>query len=326
MSETSSIGFDDIQKAAARLLGHAVRTPLLTSAALDAHLGQRVFLKPEMLQVAGSFKFRGAYNRISQLSATEKAAGVIAWSSGNHAQGVAAAARSIGVRATIVMPEDAPAIKIANTRALGGEIVFYDRYGQDREEIAYDLAARQGGVIVPSYDDPYIIAGQGTAGLEIFTDVESAGARLDALLVCCGGGGLIAGCGIALQALSPATHLFAVEPEGYDDHARSLLSGTRERADITKTSICDALLAPCPGSMTFPINKEILKGGLVVSDAEVRDAVAFAFETLKLVVEPGGAVALAALLSGKVPAGYKTVGVMLSGGNIDPQMFADIIG
>ncbi len=319
------IQFQDVETAAERIAGKAVQTGLLSNYALDQELGREVFLKPEMLQVSGSFKFRGAYNRIAQLNEKERQQGVIAWSSGNHAQGVAAAAAREGVRARIVMPEDAPAIKLENTRALGGEVITYDRYSEDREAISYALAERDGGVIVPSYDDPHIIAGQGTAGLEIFRDAERLGKKIDALLICCGGGGLTAGCVLAAEALSPQTDVFCVEPEFYDDHARSLQSGERERADTSKRSICDALLSPTPGELTFAINRERLAGGLVVSEEEVRAAMRYAFRVLKLVVEPGGAVALAALLSGKLPKAYGSVAVMLSGGNVDPQFFAGVL-
>ena len=315
--------FVDVEAAAQRLAGIAVRTPLLTSPALDESVGRSVLLKPETLQRGGSFKFRGAYNRLAMLTADERRAGVVAWSSGNHAQGVAAAARLLGVRARIVMPADAPAIKLANTRALGAEVITYDRYTGDREAIARSLAERDGGVLVPSYDDPAIIAGQGTAGLELFQDTPQA---LDALLVCCGGGGLTAGCALALEALSPQTHLFCVEPEGYDDHARSLASGRRERADPSRSSICDALLSPTPGALTFPINRRLLTAGLVVSEDEVRAAMRYAFRDLKLVIEPGGAVALAALLAGRLPDRYRRVAVLLSGANVDPALFAEIIG
>jgi threonine dehydratase len=318
--------YADVEDAAERIAGHALRTPLLRNLFLDEFTGRRVFLKPEMLQVSGSFKFRGAYNRISRLSAEERKAGVIAWSSGNHAQGVAAAARLEGVRARIVMPEDAPRIKLENTRALGAEVITFDRYRENREEISYALAARDGGVIVPSYDDPYIIAGQGTAGREIFQDAAAEGATLDALLICCGGGGLSAGCALAGEALSPDTAIYCVEPEYYDDHARSLRAGHRESADTSRPSICDALLSPTPGEMTFPINRRLLAGGLVVTEDEVKEAMRYAFRVLKLVLEPGGAVALAALLCGKLDPRYKTVAVMLSGGNVDPVFFASALG
>jgi threonine dehydratase len=316
----------DVEAAAGRLYGEAVRTPLLRSDALDAHTGRRVFLKPEMLQVSGSFKFRGAFNRLSRLSADERRRGVVAWSSGNHAQGVAAAARRLGVAATIVMPEDAPRLKLANTRALGARVVTYDRYGEDRETIARAIAAREDAVIVPSYDDPDIIAGQGTVGLELFEDVAAAGERLDALLVCCGGGGLTAGCVLAMQARSPGTRAFTVEPAGYDDHARSFRSRRRETADTSLPSLCDALLTPSPGALTFPINLALVEAGLTVTAQEVEEAMRYAFRVLKLVVEPGGAVALAALLAGHLDAGAKRVGVVLSGGNVDPGPYAEILG
>ncbi|MEM7706426.1 MAG: threonine/serine dehydratase [Pseudomonadota bacterium] len=325
MSAADIVSFASIEAAAKRLNGFAVRTPLLTNEALNVQTGRQVFLKPETLQVAGSFKFRGAFNRISQLSADERKAGVIAWSSGNHAQGVAAAAKLAGTHATIVMPEDAPEIKVSKTRQYGAEIVFYDRYSESREEIAYALADERGGTIVPSFDDRHIIAGQGTTGLEIGQDVKARGTALDALLVCCGGGGLIAGCATAIKAFSPDTQVFAVEPENYDEYARSLKTGRRERADTSVKSICDALLSPQPGELTFRVNKELLAGGLVVSETEVKQAMAFAFRELKLVVEPGGAVALAALLSGKLPETHRTVGIVLSGGNVDPTLFARIL-
>ncbi len=322
MSNALTPTYRDIKAAAKRIAGHAHRTPLLHNRFLDEHSGRTVLLKPEMLQVSGSFKFRGAYNRIAQLTAEERKSGVIAWSSGNHAQGVAAAAQLEGVRARIVMPEDAPAIKLENTRTLGAEVITFDRYTEDREAISYALAARDGGVIIPSYDDPHIIAGQGTAGMEIFEDAIAMGEKIDALLICCGGGGLTAGCNLAGEALSPNTAVYCVEPEYYDDHARSLATGHRESADTSRRSICDALLSPTPGEMTFPINQRLLTGGLVVTDSEVKTAMRYAFRVLKLVIEPGGAVALAALLAGKVDRRYKTVAVMLSGGNVDPIFFA----
>jgi threonine dehydratase len=317
--------FADVQAAAYRIAPRAIRTPLLRNRFLDEQLGRQIFLKPEILQVSGSFKFRGAYNRIAQLTSAERKAGVIAWSSGNHAQGVAAAARLESVPARIVMPEDAPQIKLDNTRALGAQVITFDRYREDREAISYALAEREGGVIVPSYDDPHIIAGQGTAGLEIFEDAAKISQPIDALLICCGGGGLTAGCALAAEALSPDTAIFCVEPEFYDDHARSLLSGQRESADTSRPSICDALLSPSPGALTFPINQRLLTGGLVVTESEVRAAMHYAFRVLKLVLEPGGAVALAALLSGKLDRRYQSVAVMLSGGNVDPVVFADIL-
>ncbi|MEM6999145.1 MAG: threonine/serine dehydratase [Pseudomonadota bacterium] len=315
----------DVKAAGDRLAGRAVRTPILANHVWDGLLGRQVFFKPEMLQVAGSFKFRGAYNRIVQLTHEERAAGVIAWSSGNHAQGVAAAASVLGVSAKIVMPADAPRMKLDNTRALGGEVVVYDRQRESREEIAYALAAREGGIIVPSFDDPDIIAGQGTVALEMLTDVAAQGQALDALLVCCGGGGLTAGCALAVEGLSPDTDVFTVEPEGYDDHARSLVSGIREHADTARISLCDALLAPQPGEMTFAINLSRVKAGLVVTEDQVAAAMRFAYRYLKLVVEPGGAVALAAMLAGLLDPAYERVGVVLSGGNVDTEVFNKVL-
>lgn len=325
--------YEDVLHAADRIRTHAVRTPVLRSARLDAAAGVVAHVKAEVLQVGGSFKFRGAMNRLLQLSPAQQQAGVVAWSSGNHAQGVAAAAQRLGVKATIVMPADAPKLKIANTRDFGAEIVLYDRRTQSREQISFEIAARTGAVVVPSFDDPDIIAGQGSLGIELLDQVATAGGRLDALLVCCGGGGLTAGCALALEGASPGTKVYCVEPEGYDDHARSLASGQREKADTTRESLCDALLAPMPGELTFAINQPRLAGGLVVSEAEVKAAMRFAFEVLKLTVEPGGAVALAAALAGKIPGRAQgatrgeplQVGIVLSGGNVDPGLFAQVL-
>jgi threonine dehydratase len=317
--------FTDIEAAAARLAGWAVPTPLLNAPALDARIGGRILLKAETLQRTGSFKFRGAYNRISQIPEAERPAGVVSYSSGNHAQGVAAAAALLGVPATIVMPEDAPAIKLANTRDYGAEVVLYDRFTEVREEIGAQLAARRGATIVRPYDDPAIIAGQGTCGLEIARQAAAQDARLDALLVCCGGGGLTAGCALALAELSPETAVYTVEPEGFDDTARSLAAGVRVANDPAARSFCDALLAPTPGELTFAVNRRLVAGGLAVSDTEVAAAMAYAFKTLKLVVEPGGAVALAALLAGRFDARGKTVALTLSGGNVDPEAYRRVL-
>jgi threonine dehydratase len=319
------VEFAHIEAAAGRLRGIAVKTPLLAFPALDRKLGGRVFLKPETLQIAGSFKFRGAYNRLSQLDAAARRAGVVAWSSGNHAQGVAAAAAMLGMAATIVMPADAPAIKAARTREMGAEIIFYDRLTESREKIATALARARGAVLLPSYDDPDVIAGQGTVGLELAEQAAAAGVTFDSALVCCGGGGLIAGVAIALAHTMPSANVFAVEPTGFDDTARSLVSGKRETVDPEARSICDALLAPQPGELTFAINSRRLAGGFAVTDEEVRDAMRFAFTDLKLIVEPGGAVALAALLSGRIDAEGRCIAVVLSGGNVDPGLFASII-
>ncbi len=318
-------GLAEIEAAAARLTGHAVLTPLLESLALNERVGGRVLIKAEVLQRTGSFKFRGAFNKISQIPEAERAGGVVAYSSGNHAQGVAAAARLLGLAATIAMPADAPAIKIENTKALGADVVLYDRHREARDEGAERLLAERQATLVRPYDDPDIIAGQGTCGLEIARQAEAAGARLDAALVCCGGGGLIAGTATALSYLIPGIAIYAVEPDGFDDTARSLAGGQRVSNDPAARSFCDALLVPTPGVLTYPINRRLLAGGLVVDDQEVAQAMSFAFRVLKLVVEPGGAVALAALLAGKFDARGKTVAITLTGGNVDPATFAQAI-
>ncbi len=315
----------DVQAAATRLAGHAQRTPLLAGTPLDDEVGGRVLLKLETLQHTGSFKFRGAWNRLAQLDAAERRAGVVAFSSGNHAQGVAAAARRLGVPATIVMPADAPAIKLRNTRALGAEVVLYDRLRESREEIAARLAKERGAVLVPSFDDPHVIAGQGTAGLEIVEQSRALGLTLDDVIACCSGGGLVAGIALAVSGLSPGTRIWCAEPAGFDDHARSLAAGHRVRNAPGAQSICDALLAPEPGELTFAINARRLAGGCVVTDDEVRAAIAYAARVLKLVVEPGGAVALASVLCGKLEVRDRTVAVVLSGGNIEDSTLAALL-
>ncbi|MEX1266400.1 MAG: threonine/serine dehydratase [Woeseia sp.] len=316
------VTLQDIESAARQLQGIAVETPLLPCPELDGLAGGHVLLKPECLQRTGSFKIRGAYNLMSRLGDDEKAAGVVAWSSGNHAQGVAAAGQLLGIKTAIVMPEDAPQSKIENTRRLGGETILYDRYTGDREQIARELAAERGASLVPSYDHVHIIAGQGTVGLEIMQ--QCGDAAPDQVLVSCSGGGLVAGCAVAIRALHPDTAVYAVEPAGFDDTARSLAAGERQTNDPAARSICDALLAPTPGKLTFEINRELLAGSLVVTDDEVRDAMRFALRVLKLVVEPGGAVALAAVLAGRVDCRDRTTVVVISGGNVDARQFAGI--
>ena len=320
-----AISAADVRDAAERIRGVAVRTPLLECAPLNERVGHRVLVKFEGAQHTGSFKFRGAYNRLSRIPDAQKLAGVVAWSSGNHAQGVAAAARLLGIPATVVMPADAPAIKVANTRTLGAEIVAYDRSTQSREDIAAALANERGAVLVPSFDDPHIIAGQGTAGLEILEQAAVAGATIGRVLVCCGGGGLVAGIATAIKDASPDVAIYSVEPQAFDDTARSLASGHREQVPADARSICDALLTPSPGELTFPINKALLAGGLAVSDDEVRAAMRFAFESMKLVVEPGGAVALAAALAGLAPEANGATVVVVSGSNVDPDAYAEIL-
>jgi len=314
----------DIQAAAVRLQDIIVETPLLVSSELDRIVGGQILLKAECLQRTGSFKIRGAYNLMRQMTPEQAACGVVAWSSGNHAQGVAAAGGLLGIRTTIVMPEDAPQAKIANTRRLGGEVVLYDRYTGNRETIARDIAAERGAVLVPSYEEPKIIAGQGTVGLEIVQQSAAMGAPPDQVLVCCGGGGLSAGCAIAIKALSPHTDVYLVEPVEFDDTLRSMQSGQRERNDKSARSICDALQTEMPGKMTFAINQRLARGVLTVTDDEVAAAMRLVFRHLKLVVEPGGAVALAAVLAKKVAVKDTITAVILSGGNVDAGLFGTI--
>ena len=316
-----SVGIADIEAAAARLAGVARRTPLLSSEALDEAVGGRLLIKPEPLQRTGSFKFRGAYNTIAQLPPGP----VVAYSSGNHAQGVALAARLLGRRATIVMPADAPSIKKANTERLGARLVLYDRHRDDREAIGRDIAERDGAHLVKPYDDPRIMAGQGTVGLEMAVDCAALGIVPDAAIVCCGGGGLIAGTATALSHHYPEIAVWSAEPVGFDDTARSLRSGEREGNIPGAASICDALLAPRPGELTFAVNRRLLAGGLVVDDRAVLSAMRRAFFELKLVVEPGGAIALAAALSGALDCRDKIVLVVLSGGNVDPARFTQAL-
>jgi threonine dehydratase len=318
-------GIADIEAAAQRMVGYAVRTPLIESPILNARTGGRILLKPECLQKTGSFKFRGAWNKISQLDPEHHRGGVVAYSSGNHAQGVAAAARLMGIPALIVMPLDTPQIKQTNTRTLGAEIVLYDRERESREEIAGRLAHERQAVLVPPFEDTDIIAGQGTAGLELADQAEDLGVVPDSVLVCASGGGLTAGIALALEARMPACEVYCVEPEGFDDYARSLKAGSRQRNAAASGNICDALLTQEPGETTFAINRTRLKGGIVVSEQEVKRAMRFAFETLKLVVEPGGSVALAAVLAGKIAAKDRVVGVVLSGGNVDRGLFARVL-
>ena len=314
----------DVVAAAARMRGRLVETPILESEALNRIAGVRVLLKPECLQHSGSFKIRGALNRLLQLTDAERRGGVVAFSSGNHAQAVALAAHWLQLNATIVMPSDAPAVKLAGTRAWGAEVVLYDRDRDDREKIAAQIAAERGAVIVPPVDDPRIVAGQGTAALELGQEARARGANLDALYVPCGGGGLVAGSALAVKSLFPRCAVYAVEPKGYDDHARSLAAGQRVPGAGGCTTLCDGLRAPLPGELTFAINRNELAGALAVDDAAVRAAMAAALRHLKIVVEPSGAAALAAVLSSP-PRDKKCVGVILSGGNVDPSLLADVL-
>ena len=316
----------DVRAAAERLAGHAVETPLLRSNALDERIGGRLLLKAEPLQRTGSFKFRGACNRLLQLDADAKHGGVVAYSSGNHAQAVAAAAKLVGVPAVIVMPRDAPAVKIAGTRRHGAEVVLYDRASEAREALGKRIAAERGATLVKPYDDVHVIAGQGTVGHEIVRQCGAIGCRPDAVVVPAGGGGLMAGTSLAIADAWPEAHLHTAEPEGYDDHAMSFARG--ERVGLSgpgPASLCDALFAPKPGALTFPINVARVRGGVAVSDDEVGAAMRAAFLHLKLVVEPGGAAALAAVLAGRIPTAGRTVVAVLSGGNVDPAVFRAVL-
>jgi threonine dehydratase len=316
---------DAIADADVRIRPSAVETPLLEYGHLNERFETRVLCKAETLQRTGSFKFRGAFNRVSRIDREAFPGGVVACSSGNHAQGVAEAARLCGVDAVIVMPSDSPKIKIARTSQSGAEIVFYDRDTEDRNAIARDLCQKLNADFVSPFDDPVVIAGQGTAGLEMARQAEAAGASIDAVLAPISGGGLAAGVAIAVKSRFPKAEIYCVEPKGFDDYRRSLASGTKQKNETTNRSICDALLMAEPGELTFELNKDLLAGGLTVSDSDVRHAVAHAWRDMKLVVEPGGAAALAALLSGAFDPKGRTVAIILSGGNIDPHLFADII-
>jgi len=315
----------DIEAAAKRLYGVAVRTPLINAPVLDDRLGARVFLKAETLQRTGSFKFRGAYNKSSTIPIEHRAAGVVAYSSGNHAQGVAAAARLLGLRACIVMPSDAPRLKRERTAALGAEIVPYDRDTEDRAAIAKRIMAERGATLVPPYDDPLIIAGQGTIGREIVEDLGQLLLEPEIVVVGASGGGLAAGISLGVKLRVPSAKFYTVEPEGFDDTLRSFKSGRREANARMSGTICDALMSNTPGELTFPINRELIGAGMTASDAEVAAAVRYAFQELKLVVEPGGAIGLAALLAGKLDVKGKVVVAILSGGNVDAELFAKLI-
>jgi threonine dehydratase len=314
--------FADVREAAARLRGAVVRTPMLRHPWLDSLAGGTVLVKPEVLQRTGSFKLRGAMNAALRIAPAARSAGVVSYSSGNHGQATAAAAHALGMPALVAMPEDAPAIKVESTRRWGADVVFFDRHSTDRDALAARLVADRGATLIPPFDHPDVIAGQGTVALELVEDATAAGLRLEALAVPTGGGGLIGGCALAMEAEAPGAEVWAVEPEGWDDTRRSLEAGARVANDGAGSGLCDALLTKQPGVLTFAINRPRLAGGLVVTEAEIFRAMRFAFEHLKLVAEPGGAVALAAVLAGKVDAGGRVVGVVISGGNVDPATFA----
>ena len=314
-----------IDAAAATLAPVAVRTPLLPAPVLSAQFQANVFVKPEVLQRTGSFKFRGAYNKLASIPQAERANGVVAFSSGNHAQGVAHAATLLGMHATIVMPSDAPVAKRQRTKAFGADVVLYDRDRDDREAIARHIAGKRGSTMVPPYDDPYVIAGQGTVGREIAEDLAGLGLSPDVVIVPASGGGLLAGVSTAVKARFPETQMIVAEPKGFDDHARSLRAGHREAHEAKGRTICDALMAAIPGEITFAINSRLLSAAVEASDEEVGRAVGFAFRELKLVVEPGGSVGLAALLAGRLDVAGKTVVIVLSGGNVDADLYARLI-
>jgi len=318
--QTLAVSFDDVVAAAARLRGVAHRTPAITSATLDERLGARAYLKAENLQRMGAFKFRGAYNRLVQLDAAARSRGVVAFSSGNHAQGVALAAKLLGIPAAIVMPTDAPAAKLAATRGYGAEVVLYDRFTMNRAEIAQALAAERGATVVPPYDDPAIIAGQGTSALELIEDVGP----LDVLFVPTGGGGLLSGSALAATALSPGIAVYGVETVAGDDWVQSLARNERVTIPVPDT-IADGMQTQSPGELTFPIVQALCAGVVTVTDDELRDAMRFAFERLKLVIEPSGAAGLAAALAARVDLRGKRVGITISGGNVDPSTFARLI-
>jgi threonine dehydratase len=319
-SSSVAVTFGDIVEAADALEGVAVKTPLLTNPALDERVGGRVLIKPECLQRSGSFKFRGAYNCLRQLDPDVRARGVVACSSGNHAQGIASSAKIFGMPATIVMPSDAPQVKLQRTRGYGATVITYDRATEDRDKIAAEICAETGATFVHPYNDPAVIAGQGTVGLEMAAQAKDLGVRLDDVLACTGGGGLSSGIALALANTSAETVFHTVEPQFFDDYKRSLEAGELLSNPAKSGSICDALLSESPGEIGFSILRQFAGEGFTVTDEQVLDAVAFAFSELKLVVEPGGAAALAALLSGKLDLRERTVGVVLTGGNIDPKM------
>lgn len=310
-----------IRAAQTRLEGHVRRTPLLNSPFLDEIAGRRVWVKPECLQHTGSFKFRGGWSAISALDADARARGVIAFSSGNHAQGVALAAARHDVPAVIVMPSDAPQMKIDNTRAMGAEVVLYDRAAEDRDEICARLCAERGLTLIKPFDNAAVIAGQGSCGLEIAEQAAKEGIAKADVLACCGGGGFASGLALALEAEAPGLRVRTVEPEGFDDMARSLLSGRTERNTRLSGSLCDAILTPQPGELTLPILKRLAGPGLVVTEDEALHAMALAFSRLKLVAEPGGAVALAAALFHADEIEGDDVIVTISGGNVDADIF-----
>ena len=321
----AAVSSADIDAAARVIAPFAVRTPLLSPPVLCERIGAKVFLKPEILQRTGSFKFRGAFNKLASIPESARKNGVVAFSSGNHAQGVAAAAKILDMPATIVMPADSPLLKRERTKSFGAEVVLYDRARDDREAIARNIAGKSGATMVPPYDDPKVIAGQGTVGREICEDLAALGVTPDIVVAPVSGGGLIAGVATAVKSRFPQAQVMSAEPDAFDDHARSLRAGKREAHGAEGRTICDALMAAMPGEITFSINGKLLSNGVTATDEEVRQAIAFAYRELKLVVEPGGVVGLAALLAGRIDARGKTVVIVLSGGNVDSELYSRLI-
>lgn len=322
MSEQNYPKYEDVVSAAEAINGFAVKTPLLKCEDLSEKLNAGIYIKAECLQRVGAFKFRGAYNRLSRLNNEEKKRGVVAYSSGNHAQGVAASAKILGIDATIVMPEDSPKMKFENTKNYGAEVITYDRETESREEIADKISRERGSIVVPSFADFHIIAGQGTVALEAINEAQEKGVIFDLFMTPVGGGGLISGCSLAVKELSPKTEIYGVEPDGFNDVQRSIESGGLIRNDRASGSICDAILTPITEQMTFDIMAENLSGVLTVSDDEALQAMKYAWKKMKLVIEPGAAVALAAVLTGKINVAGKTVCLVLSGGNVDEDTFS----
>lgn len=314
-----------IDAAQRRVAPYAIRTPILTSETLDRMVKGRVYLKPENLQRSGSFKLRGALNRALQLNEQQREGGIVAWSSGNHGLAISYVARKLGIKATVLMPQEAPKTKIDGVRRNGATVRLYDKTKEVREDIGAQIAAETGATIVPPYDDPFVITGQATLGAEMAEQVRDMGQVIDAALFPCSGGGLVSGAACGLHILMPQASVYSVEPQNFDGMAMSLAAGQAMKASAQGTSICDALLVPAPGQLTLPICRAHLKAGLSVTDEEVKEAIRFAFKELKLVVEPGGATALAAILAGKVDAAGKCLGVLISGGNVDPDKFAAFV-
>jgi len=315
----------DVEDASAALEGIVFRTPLLANADVDAELGGRLLIKAECAQRTGAFKIRGAYNRMRRLSAAERARGAITYSSGNHALGVALAGRLLNVSALIVMPSDVPPAKMAAVRALGAEIATFERDTESSDEVVERLRARSGRIVVPPSADPRVLAGAGTAALELVAQARELGADPDVVLIPCGGGGLTAATAVVMQALSPGTGVYAAEPELFDDTRRSLAAGHPVPNPKGRRTICDSIMTPIPNDVTFPINRALLEGGVVASDDAVRAAMRFAFERYKIVVEPGAAVGLAAVLSGDVDIRGRTVATIVTGGNVDPARFCALL-